>query len=70
MAAIILNRYVPGQKYVPIYTAQPAAYAECVHCHIDVPPPPTADAVRLNNSLGISNCTTCHPDALPVMTKK
>lgn len=70
MAAVILNRLVPGQKYVPLYTAQPATYAECVHCHIDAPPPPAPDAVRLNNSLGVSNCKTCHPDAAPVMKKK
>jgi Putative redox-active protein (C_GCAxxG_C_C) len=70
MASIILNRLVPGQKYLPIYPTQPAEYAECVHCHIDAPPPPTPDAVRLNNSLGISNCKTCHPDAAPVMAKK
>jgi hypothetical protein len=70
MAAIILNRLVPGQKYVPIYPTQPDLYADCVHCHIDAPPPPTPDAVRLNNSLGISNCKTCHPDAAPVMSPK
>jgi len=70
MAAIILNRLVPGQKYVPMYTAQPELYADCVHCHIDAPPPPTPDVVRLNNSLGITNCKTCHPDAAPVMSKK
>ena len=70
VAAVILNRLVPGQKYVPIYTAQPDAYAQCVHCHIDQPPPPTPDAVRLNNSLGVSNCRTCHPDAAPVMSKR
>ena len=70
MAAIILNRLVPGQKYVPIYTAQPELYADCIHCHLDAPPPPTPDVVRLNNSLGISNCKTCHPDAAPVMSKK
>jgi hypothetical protein len=68
MAATILNRLVPGQKYVPIYGAQPDLYADCVHCHIDAPPPPTPDAVRLNNSLGISNCKTCHPDSAPVMS--
>lgn len=68
MAATILNRLVPGQKYVPLYGAQPALYADCVHCHVDAPPPPTPDQVRLNNSLGISNCKTCHPDAAPVMT--
>jgi putative redox-active protein with C_GCAxxG_C_C motif len=70
MAATILNRLVPGQKYVPIYGAQPDLYADCVHCHIDSPPPPAPDAVRLNNSLGITNCKTCHPDAAPVMSKK
>jgi hypothetical protein len=70
MAAIILNRLVPGQKYVPMYSAQPALYAECVHCHVDAPPAPTPDAVRLNNSLGVTNCVTCHPDAQPVMSKK
>ncbi|HUL61323.1 MAG TPA: C-GCAxxG-C-C family protein [Anaeromyxobacteraceae bacterium] len=70
MAATILNRLVPGQKYPPIYSAQPALYAECVHCHLDAPPPPAADAIRLNNSLGVSNCKTCHPDAPPVMKKK
>jgi len=69
-AAIILNRLSSGSGYVPIYTSQPDNYAECVHCHIDPPPPPTPDAVRLNNSLGISNCQTCHPDAQPVMSKK
>jgi hypothetical protein len=69
MAAIILNRLVPGQKYVPIYPVQPDLYADCVHCHIDAPPPPTPSDVRLNNSLGISNCKTCHPDAAPVMSK-
>jgi hypothetical protein len=70
MAAIILNRLVPGQKYVPIYGAQPELYADCVHCHIDAPPPPTPDAVRLNNSLGITNCKTCHPDSAPVLMPK
>ncbi|GEJ56512.1 C-GCAxxG-C-C family protein [Anaeromyxobacter diazotrophicus] len=70
MAAIILNRFGSSSKYVPIYAAQPDLYAECVHCHIDAPPPPTPDGVRLNNSLGISNCKTCHPDAAPVMSKK
>ena len=70
MAATILNRLVPGQKYVPMYTAQPELYADCVHCHIDAPPPPTPDVVRLNNSLGITNCKTCHPDSAPVMSKK
>jgi hypothetical protein len=70
MAAIILNRLVPGQKYVPMYAAQPDLYADCVHCHIDAPPAPTPDTVRLNNSLGITNCKTCHPDAAPVMSKK
>jgi hypothetical protein len=71
VAAIILNRVVPGQKYVPIYQGMPPAYAECVHCHIDAPPPPTPDAVRLTNSLGQnSDCRTCHPDAQPVMSKK
>jgi hypothetical protein len=70
MAAIILNRLVPGQKYVPIYGAQPPLYAECVHCHVDAPPPPTPEAIRNNNSLGITNCVTCHPDAQPVMKKR
>ncbi len=70
MAAVILNRLVPGQKYVPLYSTQPPLYAECIHCHLDAPQPPTPDAVRLNNSLGISNCTTCHPDAQPIMSKK
>lgn len=70
MAAIILNRLVPGVKYQPLYPAQPERYAGCVRCHVDAPPPPTPDGIRLNNSLGISNCTTCHPDALPVMTPK
>jgi hypothetical protein len=70
MAATILNSLVPGQKYVPMYGAQPELYAECVKCHVDAPPPPTPDAIRLNNSLGISNCKTCHPDAAPVMSKK
>jgi hypothetical protein len=70
MAAIILNRVVPGQKYVPIYAVAPA-YADCVHCHVDAPPPPTPDAVRLTNSLGQnSDCRTCHPDSQPVMSKK
>jgi Putative redox-active protein (C_GCAxxG_C_C) len=70
MAATILNRYVPGQKYVKIYPAQPELYAECVKCHVDAPPPPTPDGIRLNNSLGVSNCVTCHPDAQPVMSRK
>jgi hypothetical protein len=68
MAATILNRLVPGQKYVPIYGAQPDLYADCVHCHIDTPPPPTPTDVRLNDSLGITNCKTCHPDSVPVYT--
>lgn len=70
MAATILNRLVPGQKYVPIYGPPPELYADCVHCHMDAPPAPTPDAVRLNNSLGITNCKTCHPDAAPVMGKQ
>ena len=70
MAATILNRHVPGQKYLPLYTSNPPEYADCVHCHLDAPPPPTPDQVRLNNSLGTSNCKTCHPDAAPVMSKK
>ena len=70
MAAVILNRLVPGQKYVPIYPVQPELYADCVHCHIDAPPPPTPSDVRLNNSHGISNCKTCHPDAAPVLMSK
>lgn len=72
VAAMILNRLVPGQPYLPIYAAQGGgtAYETCVHCHVDPPPAPTPDAVRLNNSLGVSNCTTCHPDAQPVMQKK
>jgi hypothetical protein len=50
---------------------QPLDYASCVHCHVDKPPTPIpADKVYLNNSLGISNCKTCHPDAAPVMSKK
>jgi len=73
-AAIILNRFLEnlrsGLKYQPIYTGYPASYAECVHCHMDAPPPPSADAVRLNNSLGVSSCKTCHQDAAPVMGKK
>ncbi|WP_242393925.1 C-GCAxxG-C-C family (seleno)protein [Anaeromyxobacter oryzisoli] len=70
MAAIILNRLVPGQRYVPIYGPPPELYAECVHCHIDPPPPPTPDQVRLTNSLGVTNCVTCHPDSNPVMGKR
>lgn len=69
-AALILNALVPGQRYVPLYGAHPELYAECVKCHVDAPPPPTPDAVRLNNSLGVSNCKTCHPDASPVMSRK
>jgi hypothetical protein len=68
MAATILNRLVPGQKYVPIYPSQPELYADCIHCHIDAPPPPTPADVRLTNSLGITNCKTCHPDSAPVMS--
>jgi hypothetical protein len=70
MSAFILNRFVPGQKYVKIYPAQPELYAECVKCHVDAPPPPTPDGIRLNNSLGVSNCVTCHPEAQPVMSRK
>jgi hypothetical protein len=70
MSATILNRWVPGTKYVKIYPAQPELYAECVKCHVDAPPPPTPDGIRLNNSLGISNCVTCHPEAAPVMSRK
>jgi hypothetical protein len=71
-AAIILNRLVPGQAYPPIYPASGVgtAFEQCVHCHVDAPPAPTPDAVRLNNSLGVSNCAPCHPDAQPVMKKK
>ena len=69
MASIILNRMVPGQKYVPIYASNPPEYADCVHCHIDAPPPPTPDAVRLTNSLGTTNCITCHPDSNPYTGK-
>lgn len=72
VAAVILNRLVPGLPYAPLYPAQGggSAYEQCVHCHVDPPPPPTPDAVRLSNSLGVSDCRTCHPDAQPVMTKK
>jgi Putative redox-active protein (C_GCAxxG_C_C) len=72
MAATLLNRVVPGGGYTSIYPALGggSAYEQCVHCHIDAPPPPTPDAVRLSNSLGVSTCKTCHPDAQPVMTKK
>jgi hypothetical protein len=70
MAATILNRYVPGMKYLPIYPTNPPEYADCVHCHLDAPPPPTPDQVRLNDSLGTSNCKTCHPDSVPVYSKQ
>ncbi len=71
MAAIILNRVAGGKKYVQIYPGLSPAYAECVHCHIDAPPPPSPDAVRLTNSLGQNSaCRTCHPDSQPVMSKK
>jgi hypothetical protein len=70
MAAVILNGLEPGKRYVPRYGAAPELYAECVHCHVDAPPAKTADSVRLGNSLGVSNCRTCHPDAAPVMRKK
>lgn len=72
MAATILNRVAPGLPYQPIYPVMGggSAYEQCVHCHVDAPPPPTPDAIRLNNSLGVSTCTTCHPDAQPVMTRK
>jgi hypothetical protein len=69
-AAVILNRLVPGQKYVPIYSGVPGNSTGCVRCHVDPPPPPTPDAVRLNNSLGISDCRTCHQDAFPVIHNK
>jgi len=72
LAAIILNRLVPGAPYVPLYPALGGGsdYEQCVHCHVDAPPAPTPDAIRLNNSLGVANCKTCHPDAQPVMTRK
>jgi hypothetical protein len=72
MAAIILNRLAPGRPYVPLYPALGGgtAYEQCVHCHVDAPPPPTPDAIRNNNSLGVSTCNPCHPDAQPVMKKK
>jgi hypothetical protein len=81
MAAIILNRRVGGKKYVPIYgKAPPEAYAECVKCHMDKPGAAGPDPkivhrephIRLNNAYGeISNCKTCHPDAVaPVMKTK
>lgn len=70
MAAFILNRLSPTRTYVPIYPTLSSEYDTCVHCHVDAPPPPTPDAVRLNNSLGVSNCITCHPDSNPVMGPK
>lgn len=70
VAAIILNRLAPGVRYVPIYPSLPPLYADCVRCHVDPPPPPTPAAVRLNDSLGVSNCTTCHPDAAPALHKR
>jgi hypothetical protein len=70
MAAVLLNTLEPGKKYAPRYGAPPELYAECVHCHVDAPPAKTADAVRLGNSLGVSDCRACHPDAAPVMRKR
>lgn len=70
MAAFILNRLTPARTYAPIYPTLPSEYDTCVHCHVDAPPPPTPDAVRLTNSLGVSNCVTCHPDSTPALGHK
>jgi hypothetical protein len=79
MAAIILNRRASGKKYTRIYPTTAEAYADCVKCHMDQPAAPGPDPrivhrephVRLNNTHGLTNCKTCHPDAVaPVMSKK
>ncbi len=72
-AASILNQLLAqGGRYQSLYasTGLPAAYEQCVHCHLDPQPPPTPEAVRLTNSLGVSTCNTCHPDAQPALMKK
>jgi hypothetical protein len=78
MAAILLNRRTGGKKYVSVYTKTPEAYAECVKCHLDKPAAPGPDPkivhsephVRLNNTHGLTNCKTCHPDAIAPKSDK